>query len=302
MIRVGVYTDLNWSLGRIATSILRYLPRDKFIVTLLDWSQCAVTTWLFVQEGWRQFDVVLSTTSILFSTLQWGYKLPLEFQQRVAAVTHFPVLDDPIFKESIPEYITDVHFASVNEQGAASIEATGRRCEAVVAFGVDLADFVVQKQPRRPLRVLGFVGRDDLSENNKRHLMFEAICRETGLKPMFINQRSHLEHARLYDGIDCLVVCSHLEGGPLGPFECAALGIPCITTRVGNVQKVNGMKTFDSVSEASKILLSWAEDSEAMWAYANAVQDEVVANWTNKVLIRKHLAPWLATISALSAL
>jgi glycosyltransferase involved in cell wall biosynthesis len=120
--------------------------------------------------------------------------------------------------------------------------------------------------------------------------MFSDICKRGGFEPVEIFGR---EQNDLYKGIDALICCSQLEGGPLGIFEAASCGVPVLTRRVGNVQCIKGIAMFETADEALNILDIWNGNVDALREYANDVTNEVRVNWSMCTLIHKHLMPVL---------
>jgi glycosyltransferase involved in cell wall biosynthesis len=103
-------------------------------------------------------------------------------------------------------------------------------------FGADLVSFPSRKPPKT-LQTAGFVGHVDTNidyESVKRPNMFASICRMSDIKPIYVYGQTPESPEGLYQGIDVLICCSVYESGPLGIFEAAAMGIPVLTTAVGN--------------------------------------------------------------------
>jgi glycosyltransferase involved in cell wall biosynthesis len=139
----------------------------------------------------------------------------------------------------------------------------------------------------RRLGIIGTVG--DIEEYNriKGFDMFIDICRRGGFEPVYIFGRDG--KSELYDGMDALICCSQLEGGPLGIFEAASCGIPVLTRRVGNAQYVKGIALFDTADEALGILDIWNGNVDGLREYTKAVTSDVRINWSMRTLIRQHL-------------
>jgi hypothetical protein len=100
-------------------------------------------------------------------------------------------------------------------------------------------------------------------------------------------------HKELYSSFDVFLCASTLDAGPLGNFEAAALGIPVLSTAVGNWKYVKSALFFQTEEQAVDILTRWQTNAHERISYAHKVRDEVHAAWTNDVLIRTHLLPVL---------
>jgi glycosyltransferase involved in cell wall biosynthesis len=67
---------------------------------------------------------------------------------------------------------------------------------------------------------------------------------------------THEELAHAYHALDAYVVTARQEGGPKGPLEAMATGVPVVTTRVGQTQEI--------VEDGRNGLLADVEDADAL--------------------------------------
>ncbi len=67
---------------------------------------------------------------------------------------------------------------------------------------------------------------------------------------------THAELARAYHALDAYLVTARQEGGPKGPLEAMATGVPVVTTRVGQTQEI--------VRDGRNGLLADVEDADAL--------------------------------------
>jgi glycosyltransferase involved in cell wall biosynthesis len=72
--------------------------------------------------------------------------------------------------------------------------------------------------------------------------------------------------AGAYHALDAYVVTSRQEGGPKGPLEAMATGVPVVTTRVGQVQEI--------VEDGQVALLEDVEDADALAGALLRVHDD----------------------------
>lgn len=124
-----------------------------------------------------------------------------------------------------------------------SISRGVRRIPHVLGLGLNVKDYTYRE--RDTLETLGYAQKWERSDvpqgfDIKRGPLALAVADRTGLR--FKNTGLCIEgHAggaemnQWYQDVDCLLVPSLLEGGPLSPFEAAACGIPTIGTPVGHL-------------------------------------------------------------------
>lgn len=122
----------------------------------------------------------------------------------------------------------------------------------------------VRRTPR-PIATLGWIGTPDSARtfgvDAKRFSMFEAIASKTGLRTLVSHQNySYDTMQQFYDQIDLLVCTSLSEGGPLGPFEAIACGVPVISTDVGLVKEVDSVPKFMDVDEGVALIERFRAD------------------------------------------
>jgi len=114
----------------------------------------------------------------------------------------------------------------------------------------------VRRDRTGPYLRAGFVGfpepqHIEVSGSVKRPEMFREICRKAYLTPVFSEKNFTFENMQsFYDSIDVLISTSSREGGPFGPFEAIACGVPMLSTDVGLVHDVGFPGRFDTVEDA----------------------------------------------------
>ena len=121
----------------------------------------------------------------------------------------------------------------------------------------------------------------------KRPQMFLDICEVLNAEPVLINEYSiTADPQQIYGDIDLLICCSTHESGPLGVFEAAACGIPVLSTQVGLIGMVDGMKFISSVDDVKSFL-----DNTNLTEYRNRITREIRDNWSFEKLIAHYWVP-----------
>jgi glycosyltransferase involved in cell wall biosynthesis len=98
----------------------------------------------------------------------------------------------------------------------------------------ELFDATARLRGRHPRLRVAAIGPD---EPDKADALTEAdrrTAREIGIR--FLGARDDV--ARLYAGMDILVLASHREGFPLTPMEAAAMGVPVVATDIRGCRQV----------------------------------------------------------------
>jgi len=169
--------------------------------------------------------------------------------------------------------------------------------------GVDIDKFPLLDAPRclnTECKRIGFIGHypntpEDIDNcpriraqnETKRPQMFLDICEASNAEPVLINGYSITADAKqIYGDIDLLICCSTHESGPLGVFEAAACGIPVLSTRVGLIGMVDGMKFISSVDDVKSFL-----ENTNLTEYRNRVTREIRENWSFEKLIAHYWVP-----------
>jgi hypothetical protein len=146
---------------------------------------------------------------------------------------------------------------------------------------------------RRPVKTLGWVGVPESARSfgvdAKRFAMFEEIARRTGLQTCVTHQRyTYDTMQRFYDEIDLLVCTSMTEGGPLGPFEAIACGVPVISTDVGLVREAESIPKFEDVDGAVKLI----ERLQADQTLLAACRDQQYREFEQRLSMERLLPLW----------
>ena len=293
--KVAVWCETKWALGRIGRAIKKYIPN----VDLYDWSTNDDNDPLWAQGGWKQYDAIISNTSLHSLQNLYGIEVTDEMRRRFVVIAHCPRFEGMnYFKETLEGHSPLSRYSGVSRETCREMEKYDVEA-SYTPFGADTDVFPWTHKVTGPIRRIGIIGEvkraTDQNEkdeyvNIKGMDMFAEICQRGGFEPVFIFGRDGND---LYTGIDALICCSRLEGGPLGIFEAASCGLPVLTRRVGNAQYVKGIATFDTADDALRQLDIWNGNVDGLREYATAVTKEIRINWSMRTLILRHLVPVL---------
>jgi hypothetical protein len=277
--KVAIFIEDNWAFGRIAQALKKYGNVDIY-----DWRDCAKTNDLLGQgEKWKEYDKIISTSCIFNLDLQE------EFYKKLIVSVHCPIFDHEYFTE-ILHVKKDVTYWGVCKEVCDTMKDRG--CETVYwsPFGADVDLFPVKYPLGREIKRIGLVGSCEDPGHPysliKGYELFEDVCKIGGFEAVYVR---HKTADCMFDGIDILICCSKLEGGPLGIFEAASSGLPVLTTKVGNVQEIEGIFMFSTAQEAVDQINYWNENPEELKTYTERVTQEVRTNWSMEKLVKRHL-------------
>ena len=282
---VAIWTETEWALGRVAYAMHKYSKHD---INIIDWSFSENNVDLWTEGGWKDFDIILGNATI--TTYPWNEGLlsgepPVELMKKLRPVIHSPC-KGCLYEEKMkyPPY----RIAGVSEEILAQLSneyGNGPpRHLHLTPPGVDL-DLFRQNLRTDKIKTLGFVGSESLpcetdKEKVKRSKMFLEICQKAGMNYRFIEGYPIEVGSEMFDGVDCVVCTSTMEGMPLSIVEAAASGCTIISTNVGIV-KNGGFVTFETVDEAVTKLKLLNENDEVRNKYTRDVSDSVrkVFDW-----------------------
>jgi glycosyltransferase involved in cell wall biosynthesis len=285
--KVAVWSETKWAFGRIANAIKKYIPGR---VDVYDWTKGEDNGALWNSGKWKEYDSIISNTTLLRLKDLYGFEPCEDMLKRFVVIAHCPRFEGmTLFKETLDGHNALSRYGGVSRETCQEMKKYGVDA-AYTPFGADTDVFPWTHRVTGPIRRLGIIGTSGSIEEYNRIKgfdMFVDICRRGGFEPVYIFGRDGKNE--LYDGIDALICCSQLEGGPLGIFEAASCGIPVLTRRVGNAQYVKGIALFDTADEALNTLDIWCGNVDGLRKYTRAVTSEVRINWSMHTLIRRHL-------------
>ena len=273
-------------------AIKKYIPNVDFY----DWLKPEDNTVLWMNEKWREYDYIISNTSLLTLNKLYGITPCQDMLKRFIIISHCPKFNHPYFHECIPERIQGVQYAGVSKDTCEEMKRHGIPSVAWTPFGADVDVFRLTHRVSGPIQRIGIVGGNERSTKSdytsvKRFDMFDEVCQQLGIEGVYIHSRSLEEGSKVYEGIDLLMCCSEFEAGPLGIFEAASCGIPVLCRPVGNAKEISGICTFETVDEAVRRIRLWNSDWSELATYARHVTHEVRVHWNMRHLIRSHVLP-----------
>jgi glycosyltransferase involved in cell wall biosynthesis len=284
--KVAVWSETTWAFGRITRAIKKYIPN----VDVYDWTKGEDNGALWNNGRWKEYDSIISNTSLHSLKSLYGFEPCEDMLKRFVVIAHCPRFEGmTLFKETLDGHSSLSRYGGVSHETCQEMKKYGVDA-AYTPFGADTDVFPWTHKVTGPIRRLGIIGT---AQNVEEYIrikgfdMFADICRRGGFEPVYIFGREGKRE--LYDGIDALICCSQLEGGPLGIFEAASCGIPVLTRRVGNAQYVKGIALFDTADEALNTLDIWNGNVDGLRKYTKAVTSEVRNNWSMRTLIKRHL-------------
>ena len=277
--KVFVFADTSWSVGRVNRDIAKNLPDIEF--TFANWNSY---DWADVIQKFRECDVCLTNIVCLqfFATCFPEY----DFKKCIFQSHGFEdnnVTDINLMK---PEWVYGTTSESIRHMFPQDVKLF------LMPNGVEHTEFNYIERDGN-LNTLGWCGAPhvwykqaqwavDISNISGIPLHFSSSVRcETDLsKWVCLN---YDEIREWYSTIDLLLITSIPEAkhetGPLPAFEAIVSGVPVIGTAVGNFANVPGPK-FTSIEEGVNLVNKLKSDPERMKALAKEQYKYVMANST----------------------
>ena len=286
--RVAVWMEANWAFGRYARAMKKYLPD----VDVYDWANGETNRHLWIDGHWKNYQTIISNTSLLRLRGTFGIDVPEEMSKRFLIISFFPKFEGTgYFQETLKNFPKNARYGGASLEICNVMRGLGVSNVKCLPFTADLEEFPIKHVVQRVKR-LGIIGGPSRTnhpeyQDNKGIPMFDEICQKGGFEPVYIHGRTD----DIYHDVDLLICCSKYEGAPTGIFEAAALGIPVFTRRVGCAQDVKGIALYDTVDEALSQLKFWNENINVLEEYTRNITHEIRENWGLKTLIERHLKP-----------
>ena len=269
--RIGVFSDTHWSMGRVYRDVANSLPEYQF--EYIDWATWNVES---LQGMYNRCDVVIVNLAAIDNVLPYanvsktlfishgseenrGRHLPPNFTYGMTSESIRPLfpLESKVFLT--PNGVDPSQFDFKERDG--TLKKLGW-CGAThihskqVSWGIDISN-----QTNIPISIAS-----------------KVPCEEN------VSKWSPLTYDQVrewYSSIDLLLITSipeaKYETGPLPAFEAIVSGIPVIGTPVGNFANIPGPK-FTTIDEAVEIVKSLTP--EKMKALAKDQHGYVMANLT----------------------
>jgi hypothetical protein len=284
MIKIAVYGDSRWAIGRIYFNVIKYLSH-LYEFKRFNWDNEADRKEFY--STWEDYDIIL-TTSTMSSPKRFDAlkifnkeKANLYYSKLICVVWAEPNLNN-YFIEDIC-YHSDILWAAPTNRIIQKLYDTFSINAEYVIGGVNPKEF----PPTRTISQIKSICINGASNKSKgwdeikRPQMLVYIANKANINHKFIHGL-HLEQShKMYSDIDMYVCTSTSEAGPYGIAECAFCKIPVISTPVGYAELSNCMRTFNTVEEAVKIINELNSSPAKLKKYIDDVHKEFVMklNW-----------------------
>jgi glycosyltransferase involved in cell wall biosynthesis len=300
--KIAIWSENEWAFGRIYEALIKYIPTYNF--EIFNWGSVERNNFLI--ENFKNYKHILCNTAIFNPNVKIfeNLKTNVEFLSKIICISHCPKFNQERFNESIDglnkEFYKYVKFGSISKEGILSFVSTYNMNLSDISWlpaGVDTDDFKFSelRSENNSLKTLGFIMRDPENleaRTVKNYTMCQEIAHKTQMNMKVITGHSIKEKSNIYENIDMLICCSKYEAGPLGIMEAASLGIPVISTKVGNISELESLKFFSSVEEAVDIINNFKANPEELISYTKNVSNEVIQKFNWSTLAEKYWKPF----------
>ena len=265
--KVLVFADSGWSVGRVHKDVQQYLIDMDFIY--VDWQNF---DWPYFIDQFEQCDVCLTNIVSIRFLMDSGNSFDFK---KCLFMSHGYIDNDATNKEYLnPEWVYGITSESIR-----SLFPDGLNI-FVMPNGVEPSHFEYTERSG-VISMLGWCGSQNVS--SKQPEWAHEIADATSLNLSFASHLSFAEVCKWYSGIDMLLVTSlpnqSSETGPLPAFEAILSGVPVIGTSVGNFKDVPGPK-FSSVEEAVDIINDLKSNPEKVRKLARTQYEYVMEYYT----------------------
>lgn len=268
MRKVFVFSDLNWSLGRVYRDIEKQL-KDDFEFKYVDWNDIQRNE---IDEIYEWCDICL-TNLVAHKFLKYNAKIDLK---KCIFVSH------GFLEHESVEYSTDLMYGVTSDSLLKLFPVD--ILPKLMPNGVDPDNFTYSKR-HGPMSSIGWCGAPHVGF--KQFNWAKEISSQTNIPLNVASKLSYDAVKDWYSTIDILVVTSmpeaKYETGPLPPFEAIVSGVPVIGTPVGNFRHIPGPK-FKTIEEAVKIINFYKENPQELHDLADQQYEYVMNNFTYSVL------------------
>ena len=227
-----------WSTGSIIKDLMHL---SKWVVSFLDWGKYPND----LEETLAEFDA--NVVMGLYSATVW------KPTAKHGVVCCGPCELDPTNPFIIENGIVGKCFGAVSPECYYGLT---RRVGPVFDTPASARLSRFERKTARPIKTIGWCGIPESAVNFggkdlKRFSLFEEIVKKTGLDSKVSHRDFTYDTMQdFYDSIDLLICTSLTEGGPLGPFEAIACGVPVISTPVGLIKEMKSVQTFETSDQA----------------------------------------------------
>jgi hypothetical protein len=239
--KVLVFADSNWSVGRVHNDVEKYLIDIEF--TYIDW---VGFDWGYLTRKFSECDVCLTNIVCINFIRQSG--ILFDFTKCLFMSHGYP--DN---KGTNIDDLTDEWVYGITSESIRCLFPENRTI-FLMPNGVEPSHFHYTERSGL-LNTIGWCGSQDIK--SKQPQWAHEISNNVSIPISFASALSFSEVCNWYSTIDMLLVTSmpekSSETGPLPAFESIVSGVLVIGTPVGNFKNVPGPK-FNSVEEAIQII------------------------------------------------
>lgn len=279
--KVFIFSDTKWSMGRVYRDIIKYLGPD-FECRFINWGTYAYEELI---DNYMWCDVCI--TNMLCLQLFKDNLTHLGLQKTIFLSHGF---------EEGTHYDPSLHYGLTSDSIRYAFPNTNK--VYLMRNGVDPEQFVY-REPSGQIQSVGWCGAPRVWW--KQFEWAQKISEQAGYdlnvtaNPPFTTPEawmpmSYDEVKEWYQTIDVLLITSipeaHIETGPLPAFEAIVSGVLVIGTPVGNFRHVPGPK-FRSIEEGVQILQSIKHSPEEVKRLAKEQYEYVMNNYSYKVLVNE---------------
>lgn len=292
--KLAFFTLTGWSIGKIEREVSKFFPTD-WQVKWYDFRECHDPDQFQrdLEEGYHFVSPGYAAT-----VLMSDYSIP---QERIFYI----VYDENEFERTIQTLQRrgdDVASMFNRFRGYGvfsdilwnvSIARGIPRIPHILGLGLNVKDYTYRE--RTECKTLGYAQkwqRFDTPQgfDIKRGPLARAVADRTGLR--LFNTELSIEGESggpemndWYQQVDCILVPSLIEGGPLAPFEAAACGIPTIGTPVGHLSFFGAMAGCLLVDPRPQKFINEAAGLVSYFGHNPSFYQEVCANAYEKVQV-----------------
>jgi glycosyltransferase involved in cell wall biosynthesis len=270
--KVLVFSDTYWSLGRVHRDVAKQLPQHEF--HYVDWNQ----------------------RDTLISEFEWCDRCITNLHCSRFLKDNYPMLD-------LKKCVFVAHGAGEHSSDPTTYDASytyGMTSDSVrhlfpphiknvflTPNGVDPDGFIYRERDG-VIRNMGWCGGAGVA--SKQIEWAQDISKTTNIPLYVATQLSYDDIAKWYQVIDILLVTAvpnpESETGPLPPFEAIVSGVPVLGTPVGNFRHVPGPK-FSNVEDAVQLVQFFRANPKAVKDLAKLQYDYVMEHFTYKAMANK---------------
>jgi glycosyltransferase involved in cell wall biosynthesis len=292
--KIAIWGSTTLAMGKIYNDLIQYMSK-WYDLRLYNWNIISDNYKLFVDKDWKNYDIILGTTttpSELIKIFDDGI-LDQQLLNKMLLISHCPIFNNESFMEKIT-VLKGPTYCGISQEVVNNMEREYEVKSNLLPIGINSDNFYPIRVVKSILKI-GFIGNPNcgISEwcSIKRPDMFTDICNKSGVEPVYIFGKHYTLFSKLYDDVDMLICTSVLEGAGQGIIEAGACNIPVISTKVGYAQYLSNIKTFEKVEEAVDIIKYYQNHSDELIECSTRLGDEIRRDWNCDLICKKYWKP-----------